>query len=282
MNRRGATGTARSGPGGARQPDPVLPDPRSGPDKDARLVQSMFDRVAARYDLANSIFSAGYDRHWRRVAVAAVDPRPGEVVLDVAAGTGALAAELARAGRSHAGWPQTEVIALDFSWNMLATGARRQQGVRGATRSPASGTVREPREVLWCNGDGTRLPLADGSVDAVTIAFGLRNLPDPDAGLAEFARVLRPGGRVAVLEFSQPTWPPLRTVYVRGVLGAMPTLARWLTSDPGAYRYLVESIRAWPDPGQLAARIASAGFSAVRWKNLTGGIVALHHAVRDA
>jgi demethylmenaquinone methyltransferase / 2-methoxy-6-polyprenyl-1,4-benzoquinol methylase len=256
----------------------ALPDPRSGPQKDARLVQSMFDRVAPRYDLANTIFSAGYDRHWRRVAVAAVDPRPGEVVVDVAAGTGALAHELAAVGRRRSGWPQTQVVALDFSWNMLHTGALRQ-AARGGEALPDD--VRAPREVLWCNGDGTRLPFADASVDVVTIAFGLRNLPDPAAGLREFARVLRPGGRVAVLEFSRPVHRPMRAAYLRGVLAAMPGVARLVTSDPRAYRYLADSIRAWPDQESLALRIAASGFTRVRWKNLTGGIVALHHALRS-
>lgn len=233
----------------------ALPDPRSGPGKDADLVRRMFDRVAPRYDLANSIFSFGQDRHWRRVAAAAVDPRPGETVLDVAAGTGALTSELAARG--------ARAIAVDFSWNMLATGARRGNVV-----------------ALWCNADALRLPFADASVDAVTIAFGLRNLPEPSAGLAEFARVVRPGGRLAVLEFSRPVWAPLDTVYTRYLVGAMPPVARLFTSDPASYQYLAESIRAWPDQEALAGVVAQAGWTNVRWKNLSGGIVALHHARR--
>lgn len=257
----------------------ALPDPRSGPEKDAGLVQSMFDRVAPRYDLANSVFSLGQDRHWRRVAVAAVDPRPGEVVLDVAAGTGALAHQLAVAGLRRSGWPTTRVVALDFSWNMLHTGARRQPDpVGGGTTG--RGLYGVSPAVRWCTGDGTRLPFADASMDAVTIAFGLRNLPDPRAGLAEFARVLRPGGRVAVLEFSLPTWGPFREIYDRYLLGAVPVAARVLTSDPAAYRYLAESIQRWPDQEALAGWLTEAGFARPRWKNLTGGIVALHHAVR--
>lgn len=253
----------------------ALPDPRSGPEKDAGLVQSMFDRVAPRYDLANSVFSLGQDRHWRRVAVAAVDPRPGEVIVDVAAGTGALAHQLAAAGLQRSGWPPTRVVALDFSWNMLHTGALRQEGT--AARPGPYGVS---SAVRWCNADGTRLPFADASVDAVTIAFGLRNLPDPRAGLAEFARVLRPGGRVAVLEFSRPTWAPFRHVYNRYLLGAVPAAARVLTSDPAAYTYLAQSIQRWPDQHALAAWLTEAGFIEPRWKNLTGGIVALHHGRR--
>ena len=239
----------------------TTPDPRPTRDKDAALVQAMFDRVAPRYDTANTILSLGQDRHWRRVAALAADVGRGDVVVDVAGGTGALASELAAGGAT--------VVALDFSWNMVATGAQRARDA-GDDR------------VLWCNGDGMRLPLATASVDAVTIAFGLRNLPDPAAGLAEFARVTRPGGRLVVLEFSQPTWQPFRTVYTQYLMGAIPSLARVVTSDPSAYRYLAESIQAWPDQPALAEIIAGAGWDGVRWKNLTGGIVAAHQAVRGS
>ena len=237
----------------------TTPDPRPTRDKDAALVQAMFDRVAPRYDTANTIFSMGQDRHWRRVAAQAADVGPGDTVVDVAGGTGALAHDLARTG--------ARVVALDFSWNMVST---------GAARARAAGSD----DVWWVNGDGMRLPLPDASVDAVTIAFGLRNLPDTAAGLAEFARVTRPGGRLVVLEFSRPTWAPFRNVYTRYLVGAIPSLARIVTSDPSAYRYLAESIQAWPDQESLAGIIAGAGWTGVRWKNLTGGIVAAHQAVR--
>jgi demethylmenaquinone methyltransferase/2-methoxy-6-polyprenyl-1,4-benzoquinol methylase len=245
----------------------TLPSPRSGPEKDAALVRSMFDRVARRYDLANTVFSIGQDRHWRRVAARAVAPQPGEVIIDVAAGTGALASELRCASGGRA-----RVVALDFSWNMLAVGVRRDHA-RGS--SPVSA-----RRLLWCNADGNRLPFADASVDAITIAFGLRNLPRPAAGLAEFARVVRPGGRLVVLEFSEPVWAPFRHVYRRYLVGAIPAAARLLTSDPGAYRYLADSIVAWPDQEGLARLLAEAGWHRPRWRNLTGGIVAVHHALR--
>lgn len=248
--------------------DTAIPDPGSGPQKDAELVQRMFDRVAPRYDLANTLLALGQDRHWRRVAARALAPRPGQKMLDVAAGTGMLAHEL----RSYG----ADVVALDFSANMLRAGADRE--ARG--RTPA-GTGPHPSDGLrWCTGDGTRLPFGDGTFDGVTIAFGLRNLPDVDAGLAEFSRVLRPGGQLLVLEFSRPTWATLRFLYQRGALAAMPLAARICTSDPRAYRYLAESIVAWPDQRRLAAMIAGHRFAQIRWKNLSGGIVAAHHAIR--
>jgi demethylmenaquinone methyltransferase/2-methoxy-6-polyprenyl-1,4-benzoquinol methylase len=234
-----------------------LPDPRPGPDKQAELVQAMFDRVAPRYDVANSLLSMGQDRHWRRVAANAAAVGPGDVALDVAAGTGGLSRELEACG--------AQVLALDFSWNMLRAGADRA----------------EPAErVWWVNADGTRLPLPDASADAVTIGFGLRNLPDPVAGLAEFARVAKPGARLVVLEFSQPVWRPFREVYTRYLVGALPRIAHVVTSDPQAYRYLAESIQQWPDQEALAGVIREAGWREVRWKNLSGGIVAVHRAVR--
>jgi demethylmenaquinone methyltransferase/2-methoxy-6-polyprenyl-1,4-benzoquinol methylase len=129
-------------------------------------------------------------------------------------------------------------------------------------------------------GDAMRLPFADVSFDAVTISFGLRNVHDPDAGLAEMLRVTRPGGRLVVCEFSHPTWAPFRTVYVEYLMRALPSVARRVSSSPDAYVYLAESIRAWPDQPALAGRIGAAGWLDVRWRNLTGGVVALHHAVR--
>lgn len=240
-------------------PGPALPDPRPTADKDARLVQQMFDRVAPRYDVANTVFSLGQDRHWRRVAARAAAPRPGDLVLDVASGTGMLAGELRAAG--------ARVVAVDFSLAMLATGARRDQA-----RSQAG------EGVLWCTGDGLRLPFADASADVLTIAFGLRNLPDAAGGLAEFRRVVRPGGRLVVLEFSQPTWPLFGEIYRRYLVGAIPRAAQVLTSDPAAYRYLADSILEWPDQQGLGEVMAAAGWAHVQWQSLSGGIVALHRA----
>ena len=239
------------------EPRDPLPDPRPTAAKQAAAVQAMFDRVAPRYDLANTLFSLGQDRRWRRVAVQAAGVRPGERVLDLAAGTGALSILLEEAG--------ARVVALDASVGMTRTGAARE-GSRPTLR--------------WGVGDALALPFEDRTFDAVTIAFGLRNVGDIDAGLVELARVARPGGRLVVLEFSSPSWRPFRAAYLRYLVGAMPVLARWLTSDASAYRYLAASIQAWPDQHQLAEHLRSSGWHDVAWRNLTGGIVAVHRAHR--
>jgi len=212
----------------------------------------MFDGVAARYDLTNTVLSFGQDRGWRRATRAALDLKPGERVLDLAAGTGVSTVELGRSGA----W----VVATDFSKGMLQAGRFRN--------------------VPMVAGDAMRLPYADAVFDAATISFGLRNVADPDAGLREIARVVKPGGRLVVCEFSTPVREPLRTVYMEYLMRALPRVARAVSSNPDAYVYLAESIRAWPDQEALARRIEAAGWGDVKWRNLTGGITALHHAVR--
>lgn len=239
----------------------ALPDPRPTSDKDAALVQRMFDRVAPRYDLANTVLSFGQDQHWRRVARRTMEPRPGDRLLDVATGTGRLARELKDAGAA--------VVALDFSQRMLAAGADKERA-----DLPVAGPLD------WCAGDGLRLPFADAAFDGASIAFGLRNLPDTEAGLREIARVVRPGGRLVVLEFSTPTWPPFRHVYERYLVAALPKVAEVVASDASAYRYLAQSILAWPDQAGLAAVLARSGWEHPRWQDLSGGIVAVHHARR--
>ena len=211
----------------------------------------MFDRVAPRYDLANTVFSLGQDRAWRQAAARATRLAAGEVAADVACGTGALTRELAALA------PGATVVGLDFSLEML----RRAGHGRFAA------------------GDAIQLPLADASVDGVTIAFGLRNLPEPGQGLLEFRRVLRPGGRLVVCEFSTPVVPVLRGVYRRYLTRLMPVAARRLTSDPEAYQYLARSIGAWPDQPGLARWMQQAGFAEVAWRDLSGGIVALHRGI---
>lgn len=224
--------------------------------KEAALVQAMFDRVAPRYDLANAVLSFGQDAHWRRVAARAAGPA-GASVLDVAAGTGALSRELARLGAKR-------VVALDLSQRMLAAGGSRR-----------------PPRVHMCNGDALRLPFADATFDVTTIAFGLRNLSDPEAGLVEFARVTRPRGRLVILEFSQPTWGPFRRLYTGYLLRALPLVASALSPAPTAYRYLADSILAWPDADGLAACISRNGWESVGYRLLTGGIVAMHCGIRE-
>jgi demethylmenaquinone methyltransferase / 2-methoxy-6-polyprenyl-1,4-benzoquinol methylase len=225
---------------------------RADLDKKPAEVAAMFDDVAKRYDLTNDILSLGQDRRWRHRVVQVVAARPGERVLDLAAGTGTSSQPFADQG--------AQVVPCDFSLGMLRVG-------------------KEARPHLsFTAGDGTRLPFADDTFDAVTISFGLRNIVDPDAGLREMLRVTRPGGRLVVCEFSHPVWAPFRTVYVEYLMKALPSIARAVSSSPDAYVYLAESIRSWPDQQRLADRITAAGWQQTRWRNLSGGIVALHHA----
>lgn len=212
----------------------------------------MFDGVAKRYDITNTVLSAGQDYYWRRVTRKALALRPGERVLDLAAGTGVSTVELAKSGA----W----CVAADFSQGMLSAGRFRN--------------------VPMVAGDAMALPFADDSFDAVTISYGLRNVSDPDLALREMLRVTKPGGRLVVAEFSTPTLAPFRTVYMEYLMKALPWVAERVSSNPDAYVYLAESIRAWPTQPQLALRIADAGWSAVKWRNLTGGIVALHRGYK--
>ena len=215
----------------------------------------MFDGVANRYDLTNTVISFGQDRGWRQATRAALGLRPGERVLDVGAGTGVSTEELKRSGAFAVG--------ADISVGMLRAGRR----VRA--------------EVPLLAGDALRLPFADGVFDAVTISLALRNVVDTTAALREFARVTRPGGRLVVCEFSHPTNKAFRTVYLQYLMRSLPAVARTVSSNPEAYVYLIESIRAWPDQQGLADVIVGSGvWDRVGWRNLTGGIVALHRATR--
>ncbi len=212
----------------------------------------MFDGVARRYDVTNTVISLGQDRIWRRATRKALAPTTGEKVLDLAAGTGVSTVELGKSGA----W----CVAADFSKGMLNAGLFRH--------------------VPMVAGDAMHLPFADAVFDAATISFGLRNVSDFDAGLRELARVTRPGGRLVVCEFSTPVFTPMRVAYMEYLMKALPRVASAVSSNPDAYVYLAESIRAWPDQEQLAKRIEAAGWRDVKWRNLSGGIVALHRATR--
>jgi demethylmenaquinone methyltransferase/2-methoxy-6-polyprenyl-1,4-benzoquinol methylase len=225
-------------------------------DKDPHEVAAMFDGVARRYDLANTVLSLGLDRRWRKRTRQCLELQPGQRVLDLAAGTGVSTAELQRSG--------ADAVACDFSLGMLRAGRVHKQR----------------RHVQFVAGDATRLPFADGAFDAATISFGLRNIVDVGSALLEMARVVRPGGRLVVCEFSRPVWRPLRVVYLNYLMRLLPWIARKVASNPDAYVYLAESIRAWPGQAELARTIAAAGWTDVRYRNLTFGVVALHLAER--
>lgn len=227
---------------------------RASLDKQPHEVAEMFDAVAGRYDLTNDVLSLGQDRLWRRAVVRAADAQPGERVLDIAAGTGTSSEPFAAAG--------AHVVPADFSLGMLRQGHRRRE------------------DLPFTAADALALPFADASFDVVTMSFGLRNVSDVDRALREFLRVTRPGGRLVVCEFSSPTLAPLRRVYTEYLMRALPPIARRVSSNPDSYVYLAESIQAWPAQRELATTISAAGWTDVQWRNLTGGIVALHRAAK--
>ncbi len=212
----------------------------------------MFDAVGKRYDITNTVMTGGLDAYWRRRITRRLDPWPGELVLDLAAGTAISTEALAADGA----W----CVACDFSRGMLKAGAHR--------------------DVPKVCGDGMNLPFADGVFDAVTITWGLRNIHDPEQGLREMARVTKPGGRLTVAEFSTPVVPVAATVYKEYIMAALPAIARAVSSNPDAYVYLAESIRAWPDQEELARMINRSGWEDCGWQNLTFGIAAMHSAVK--
>ena len=229
---------------------------RASLEKQPHEVASMFDDVAARYDLTNDVLSFGQARQWRKAVASAVAATPGERVLDLAAGTGTSSLPFVADG--------AYTVSCDFSLGMLREGRKRHP------------------QLPFVAGDGTRLPFPDGTFDAVTNSFGLRNIQDVDVALKELLRVTKPGGRVVICEFSHPVWAPMRTAYSEYLMRALPPLARTVCSNPDAYVYLAESIRAWPDQAGLASRLQGAGWERVAWRNLTGGIVALHRGYRAA
>jgi demethylmenaquinone methyltransferase/2-methoxy-6-polyprenyl-1,4-benzoquinol methylase len=241
-------------------PDPNPADAnRADLGKDPARVSRMFDQVAGRYDLTNDVLSLGNDRLWRVATTRAVDPRPGQRILDLAAGTGASSVSLARGG--------AEVVAADFSPGMIAEGRRRYDSIPNLSFREA---------------DATALPFADDEFDAVTMSFGLRNVNEPRKALAELLRVTKPGGRLVVCEFSHPPSPAFNGLYRFYNDRVLPVIARALSSNAEAYDYLNESIRDWPDQRALSTWIRDAGWTDVAHRNLSFGIVALHRGVKPA
>lgn len=228
--------------------------------REPQRIREMFGAVARRYDLLNHLLSANLDRGWRRKAAAEIPDRSGLLVLDLCGGTGDLTLELARRGRAR------HAVCCDFAHPMLELAGRKFRRKRLADRC----------SVL--EADGLRLPFAAASFDAVTIAFGIRNLCDMNLGLREILRVLRPAGRMIVLEFSRPTAPVLSSVYRFYLRRVLPRLGDGVSSTPGPYGYLARTIAEFPDPPSLAGRIREAGFAACGWSVLSGGIVAIHTA----
>lgn len=222
--------------------------------KEPDEVSAMFDGVARRYDLLNDLLSLGRTKAWRKVATAIIAAKPGMRILDIAAGTGSSSRPLADAG--------AEVISLDFSKGMLDAGRKRHP------------------DLTFVQGDALALTFKENEFDVTTISFGLRNTSDTSKALQESLRVLKSGGRMVVVEFSQPTNRIFRTIYLRYLMRALPTVARKVSSNPDAYVYLAESILAWPNQNGLADLMRAAGFGSVQWKNLTFGIVAIHTGVK--
>jgi demethylmenaquinone methyltransferase/2-methoxy-6-polyprenyl-1,4-benzoquinol methylase len=229
-------------------------------DKRPGDIAAMFDAIAGRYDLLNDLLSMGQVRLWRRAVARIAGARPGERVLDLAAGTGTSSLTFTATG--------ADCVACDFSLGMLQAGKSRPGGDR------------PPGRLSFVAGDALRLPFRDGAFDAVTISFGLRNVADPVAGLAEMHRVTRPGGRLVVCEFSAITIAPADMLYRRYLLHVLPAIARRAARNPEAYEYLAESIVDWPAQRELVGLIKTAGWSAVRWRNLSLGAVAVHVARR--
>jgi demethylmenaquinone methyltransferase/2-methoxy-6-polyprenyl-1,4-benzoquinol methylase len=220
------------------------------PEERERLIRSVFRRVAPRYDLMNELMSFGIHRLWKRRMARAADARAGQVIVDLAGGTGDVAERIAG--------PDRLVIVCDPSTEMMRAGRTR------------TGTG-----LRWCGGVGEALPLRDASIDTLTIAFGIRNVTRIELALAEMHRVLRPGGRCLCLEFSKP-WRPIRPVYELFSRTVIPRLGAWVSRNPDAYRYLVESIRRFPDQEEMKSLMELAGFRDVTYRNLSFGIACLH------
>lgn len=228
--------------------------PRADLNKVPEEIASMFDSVASRYDMMDALMTGGLNNVWVVALRKAVAPHPGERILDLAAGTGTSSAALAKGG--------AEVVACDLSEGMIEVGRQRHP------------------EIEFVHGNAMDLDFEDGTFDAVTISWGLRNIPDPALALREMMRVVRPRGRLVVLEFSTPTSRVCRGLYNAYQSTVMPALARVASTNDGAYDYLVESIRQWPAQEEVGRIIAANGWREVEYRNLTGGIACMHRAVK--
>ena len=228
--------------------------PRADLTKVPEEIATMFDSVATRYDMLDTLMTGGLNNVWMAALRKAVAPHPGERILDLAAGTGTSSAALAKGG--------AEVVACDLSEGMIEVGRERHP------------------DIEFVRGNAMSLDFEEASFDAVTISWGLRNIPDPGLALREMMRVVRPRGRLVVLEFSTPTSRVFRGLYGAYQSTVMPALARVASTNDGAYDYLVESIRQWPSQEEVAHMIAANGWREVEYRNLTGGIACLHRAVK--
>jgi len=230
---------------------------RADLNKQPAQVAAMFDQVSTHYDRTNAVLSVGNAALWRLATTRAVNPQPGERILDIAAGTGTSSAALTRTG--------AHVVAADFSSGMIDVGRARHA---------------DNPNLEFVQADATALPFADGEFDAVTISFGLRNVVEPKKALAEFYRVLKPGGRLVICEFSTPPIRAIRVGYFAYLNHVMPRIVTLASSNAEAYDYLGESIAAWPDQATLGGWLREAGFAGAEHRNLTLGIVALHRGIK--
>jgi demethylmenaquinone methyltransferase/2-methoxy-6-polyprenyl-1,4-benzoquinol methylase len=231
-------------------------------DKSPDRIAGMFDAIAPRYDLLNHLLSLGLDRRWRQRAIRELQPSEGERIVDLCTGTGDLAIAAVRSA------PGVEVVGVDFAGEMLRRASRKIAGSRLG------------RAIRLVRGDGMRIPLRDGTCDAAMVAFGIRNVAEPAVALGEMARVVKPGGRLAILEFGQPRIPGIRTLYLWYFRYVLPRVGRRVSKHESAYSYLPASVGVFPPPDVFARVIADAGFDAVRAVPLTLGIVYLYVARR--
>jgi len=237
----------------------TAPDQKAAPDKTPDRIAGMFDAIAPRYDLLNHLLSAGIDRRWRKRAIASLALTGRETLIDVCTGTADVALEATGAAR---------IVGVDFAGAMLSLGLRKVQAAGRAT------------QIVLVRGDAMRLPVRDGIANAATVAFGIRNVQRAEVACAEMARVLRPGGRLAILEFGVPRVPGVSAMYLWYFRYVLPLIGRMISGHTGAYSYLPASVGTFPPPAEFMTLLRRAGFAEVRAVSLTFGIVYLYTAVR--